>query len=137
MKQIIRCNTFETNSSTTHSMVIIPDDAYAAWENNELLYINSDWGANKKLLEMTDGYNLVTREFIEQSGLFTGKDKMPNPEDFDDEDDYYDAFKDWCYYHDMVTFDIWNDSELESDECVYRTKNGEILHIQCEFGYDG
>lgn len=40
MKQTIRFNTFETNSSSTHSMVVIPDEYYEDWNKNELFYLD-------------------------------------------------------------------------------------------------
>ena len=36
MKQTIRFNTFETNSSSTHSMIIIPDKYYKDFEDGKL-----------------------------------------------------------------------------------------------------
>ena len=33
--RLIRINTFETNSSSTHALVILSKEDYRAWENNE------------------------------------------------------------------------------------------------------
>ena len=52
MNQVVRNKTFETNSSTSHNMVIIPDEYYEDWNNNKLWYMRYTWGdENKKLLE--------------------------------------------------------------------------------------
>ena len=36
MKILIRSKIFETNSSATHSMVILSNDEYEEWKKNEL-----------------------------------------------------------------------------------------------------
>ena len=33
--KLIRRNTFETNSSSTHALVIMSKEDYKAWQNNE------------------------------------------------------------------------------------------------------
>lgn len=33
----IRCGVFETNSSSTHSLIICTDEEYKKWQNNELI----------------------------------------------------------------------------------------------------
>ena len=48
MKQTIRVKTFETNSSSTHNMVVIPESKLEAWDNNELYYVRHVWSKEVK-----------------------------------------------------------------------------------------
>lgn len=38
MKKIIRLNTFETNSSSTHSLIMCTKETYEKWKSGELLF---------------------------------------------------------------------------------------------------
>lgn len=125
MNQKIRNKTFETNSSTTHNMVIIPDDQYEAWNNNRLYYCR--WpGGYKSLIEQNNGYSLFTKEQLEE--FYDNLD--------DKSKNYYDSFEDWAS-DDFVTSEQWDSRDLEGDEEVYVTKSGDTIHILCEYGYDG
>lgn len=59
--RLVRPNTFETNSSSTHALVIISKDDYKAWQNNEKvlnLYTGKveDLSDNdRKIIRNTDG----------------------------------------------------------------------------------
>ena len=79
MNQVVRNKTFETNSSTSHNMVIIPDEYYEDWNNNKLWYMRYTWGdKNKKLLEENNGSRLFTEEFLKSHGI------SPDEQDIDD-----------------------------------------------------
>ena len=44
MKKSIRREVFETNSSMTHSLIIMPTEQEEKWEKEDLYYYNpSDW----------------------------------------------------------------------------------------------
>ena len=47
MKQVIRCNAFETNSSSTHTLVICTQEEYDAWERGETLFNRWCYGDNQ------------------------------------------------------------------------------------------
>lgn len=139
MKQQIRINTFETNSSSTHTMVIIPDDQWEAWENNELYYVEGTWNKDvKEFVEKNNGRLTYSKEELSQAGLF---DDMPKREDYgedeDEEYEYEEDLNDYLADSDFINFDRWDNKELEEDETIYKTKDGEVLHILCKFGYDG
>ena len=86
MNQVVRNKTFETNSSTSHNMVIIPDEYYEDWNNNKLWYMRYTWGdENKKLLEENNGSRLFTEEFLKSHGVFTDE---PDIDNYESEDEY-------------------------------------------------
>lgn len=138
LRQTVRNNTFETNSSSTHSMCIIPDRLWADWKNNKLYYMRWTYGdENKKLLEENNGSRLFTEEFLKAKGRI--KD-APKEEDFEDYDEFEEAFEQWeydCEDEDFVNFDGWDNIDLEGDHEEYITEAGEKLHIMCKYGYDG
>ena len=133
MKQTIRFNSFETNSSSTHSLVIIPDKDYAAWNNNELYYCRWVYGDTKKFIEKNNGRLLYTKQELIDGGIFSD---APKKEDFEDEDEFEQALDDYLADSDFVTADTWSRDELEEDETTYITDSGEKLHIICQYGYD-
>ena len=116
MKQIIRRNTFETNSSSTHSLIICTDEEYDAL-NNGLLYI-------AKYGNIDEFY---TKEELEEKYEKDIKWKSQAN---------YDSFEQWCYDNDYCTLDNWYD-DLEYDETSYITKSGDKINIICKFGFDG
>lgn len=137
LKQQIRINTFETNSSSTHTMVIIPDDQWEAWEKGELYYVEDTWNKEvKDLVEKNNGRLTYSKEELLQAHVF---DDMPKREDYgeDEEFEYEDDLADYMADSDFINSDRWESDELEKDESIYVTKDGETLHILCKFGYDG
>lgn len=137
MKQTIRFNTFETNSSSTHNVVIIPDEQWEDWCNGKLFYLQYDWGHyNEKLIKVNNGSRFFTKDFLEKCNIFEDADKMPIKEDFEDEDDYDQALEEW--FADMELVNNEHDDEyLECDSNEYTTKSGDKIHIICHYGYDG
>lgn len=134
MKQTIRQNTFETNSSSTHNMVVIPESKMEAWDNNELYYARYVWRKEvKEFVEKNNGRLLYTKQELIDSGMF---DDMPKREDFEDEYEFEDAIEEYFDDGDFVTAERWS-RDLEEDEHIYVTESGEKLHIICQYGYDG
>lgn len=110
IKRNIRGCVFETNSSSTHSLVICTEDEYKKWKSGELFYHHS-W-KDKGFVT-----NDEIKALIENSG-----------ETFDDETDLRE--------YDIYSFDEWGEN-YEQDETSYVTKSGEKLTIRAYFGYDG
>lgn len=88
--KLIRNNIFETNSSSTHSLVIMSKDDYSKWQNHEVtLDISKQLGTvnpltdtDKEIKRLPDGsveYKNKTFESIR---------------DFMDSEDYYDVIDD-------------------------------------------
>ena len=132
MKQTIRYMTFETNSSSTHNMVVIPEKYIEQWDKDELFYIDDVYGKIKELVEKNNGRLLYTRQELEEAGIF---DDMPKREDFEDEDEYNDEVYDYLDNSDLLNKSKWESRELEFEETVYTTESGEKLHIMCQHGY--
>ena len=99
MKQTIRYMTFETNSSSTHNMVVIPEKYIEQWDKDELFYIDDVYGKIKELVEKNNGRLLYTRQELEEAGIF---DDMPKREDFEDEDEYNDEVYDYLDNSDLL-----------------------------------
>ncbi len=89
----IRIGLFETNSSSTHSIIICTDEELDKWKKGEIL-----------------------------RGYYEGF--VPYSEDLD-KDEYF-TYDEYIKYR-----------EEEVYENKYITKNGEVLHIICKYGYDG
>lgn len=140
VKQTIRFNTFETNSSSTHNLIIIPDKYYKDWSDDKLFYLKDDWySLAKKLIQKNNGCRFFTKEFLMNDEDVINSDNFPKKENYDEdenyeyEDDLIQFFRD----EDLVTASMFDNDELESEENTYTTENGELLHIICQFGYDG
>ena len=92
IRQTIRSNTFETNSSSTHSMCIIPDSKWREWEDNKLYFMRWTYGdENKKLLEENKGSRLFTEEFLKSKGVLK---EAPKEEDYEDYDEFEEEQQD-------------------------------------------
>ena len=134
----IRRNVFETNSSSTHSLIICSDKTYNDWMDGKVVY---------------DSYD---EEFVEA--------KQPTEHDFHKAEVMYmenksDYMKDWkdltpemqlAYLKENVmeendtyqyrTYEDYKnemDSMEESFERTYETEHGDVVHILGYMGYDG
>lgn len=83
----IRYNTFETNSSSTHSLVILSKEDYEAWQRNEKtldLYTG-------KVQDLTDSDKEIIRN---EDGVIEYKgEKFDDIYDFMESADYYDVIE--------------------------------------------
>ena len=123
MKQTFRFNTFETNSSTTHAMVIFGSEEENNLWNDGKLYV--DWDRN-----------IYTEEEVEARYAEEKEDYIKNhaysEEDSDDEE--Y-IFNEWLNYSNLYNCDTWWEN-LEQDCTTYTTKSGDTIYIHCAYGYD-
>lgn len=110
----IRQNVFETNSSSTHSLILCSDEDYKKLRNEELFIGEDD--------------ELTTKE---QRNKMINSILAEHPEyDVDDLDVYS-----WEL---PKTLNQWIGNEyLEYGEDKFTTKNGEIVHAVYKYGYDG
>lgn len=106
MRQI-RFGTFETNSSSTHSLVIGTPEQIEKWENGEL-FINY--------------YDNYTTEFKTKEEL----DQMAETEKYFSREDWKNG-EEW----DEAT------EYLDHDSQIITTPGGEQLSIVCAYGRDG
>ena len=133
----VRQGVFETNSSSTHSIIIIEDDDFQAWKKGEKFFIE-DTGkfVDKKEAEKIKKeirfdclmYNISNNkdrniEAIEEDRLIEELD-----ESLEEDGDY-------ILYLPMSYDKFCNiDRDLEQDYNTYTTKNGEKIHILCSYG---
>lgn len=107
MKQI-RINTFETNSSSTHSIVIATAEDYNKWKSGGI-YINV-WNNELKTKEE------IYREFENDN-----KDNL--------------TFEGWLFDTDYTTWEDW-EPDLAHDYEEFTTPGGETICVECAYGYE-
>ena len=106
MRQI-RFGTFETNSSSTHSLVIGTPEQIEKWENGELfIYYYDDYATEFKTKEELD-------QMAETEKYFSRED-WKNGKEWDEATEY-----------------------LDHDSQIITTPGGEQLSIVCAYGRDG
>lgn len=109
MKTQIRFGTFETNSSSTHSLVVCTREEYNGWEKGDLLY------------------NKETEEFVDRKTAILELRRR-------DQNKFKDG--DYILYDEgLIDFDLWGE-DYETETYSYKTKNGEELVIRCYYGYN-
>lgn len=121
-----RKNVFETNSSSTHSLVMAMDSDFEKWEKGEVYY--SDWFPYKadKSLKKKDS-NFYTEEEAKAICKSAGIEW-----ESEDEDDYCER-KDY-----FVTYDEFCDTDyLEVEGYSFTTPSGEVVRAVAKYGYDG
>lgn len=122
MKQTFRFNTFETNSSTTHAMVIFGSEEENNLWNDGKLYV--DWDGNIYTEEEVNAeFEANKEEFIKKS--YYSLDKK----------DEGDIFQEWLSDSGFYNCDTWWEN-LEQDCTTYTTKSGDTIYIHCAYGYD-
>lgn len=116
MKQTIRINTFETNSSSTHSCVICSEDTFEKWKSGGL-YVD-DWNGK-----------FYTKEQIIEEYKKEHPDKDINSAEFEADINEYisrEGFK---------TYENWGeDYEVDVN---YETVDGVKVVVACYYGYNG
>ncbi len=135
MRRVIRRNVWETNSSTTHNIVIMTEEQAEKWENENLYYYKTGWyDAFKDFPESEKPKQgqLYTKE--EVLHFYKLKGYEPD-ENYNDEDDPEEAFIKEMY--DFIKYDWFKDSDLEMDDNYYTTPSGENIVVMCQYGYDG
>jgi len=126
-KSVIRQCVWETNSSTTHSCVIMTRDEYDKWKNGGYV-LRDSYDPFKKLPEdKKPKHNIVytSDEVIEFYRLYGYEynQKESSKEKFIDE------------MGDFITFEKWYDYDLlEYDKNYFTTPGGEEIVVCCQYG---
>ena len=116
----IRKNTFETNSSSTHSITMCMESDYEKWKNGEMYWHR--WNDE-----------LVSKEEVEEEFLKENTGVSKEDPDFKDKLEEYLNDDDKTYY----TYEEFNDYdyiEYETYVDKYNTPNGDTV---VAFGYYG
>lgn len=127
MRQVRRM-TFETNSSSTHSITMCLKNDYDKWEAGEV-YLNDDggWSSNSPYKEK----QFVTKE--EAIDILTNN-KYPPEKDLTklDDEELDDIFKD----NEIYTYDNYWRDYLEDYEVYFTTPNGDTVVAFGQYGHD-
>lgn len=127
MRQVRRM-TFETNSSSTHSITMCLKNDYDKWESGEV-YLNDDggWSSNSPYKEK----QFVTKE--EAIDILTNN-KYPPEKDLTklDDEELDDIFKD----NEIYTYDNYWRDYLEDYEVYFTTPNGDTVVSFGQYGHD-
>ena len=142
----IRQGTFETNSSSTHSIVICNQEEYDKLQNNELFVKYS--GGIVEREKVVDGLyylheNVNTDDFLEDLSSAIKRDVTEiNKEivmSFDNAEfiTFLTMVDSW-YGCDYKTLEYWLDDEyLESEQHSREFDDGTTIYTFCKYGYDG
>lgn len=120
----IRLNTFETNSSSVHTLVIADDDTYEKWNKGELYYDleNDNFVTFEQAKELDPTFPYpIDKEDLQKYEFFFY---------YDDNDKKYHDIR----FVDLNTFIQCNG--FSTYEETYLSKN-DTIHIVEFFGYDG
>ena len=139
MKEHIRYNTFETNSSSVHAIVVLPAKVMDEWKNSPkmFLFIKPEIFPEDKRPEKYKFYDLnealaVIRQVREVHSLEYFQYDMEEYESYLSE--LLDNYR--CY-----TFRSWNPPDDffygGEDMDYYETDGGELLAIRTLSGYSG
>lgn len=122
----IRANTFETNSSSTHSMIILTEEEYDKLESGEL-YLDDD-----EVITKEEAKNIFLKHMNEDKYMYDNDLSFEeNIKNYLDEFEYYPSE----YPQSLET---WKEGdELESDTNIYISPSGDKLKIICKYGYIG
>ena len=118
----IRKNVFETNSSSTHSLVMAVKSEFDKWQSGEYYYCNSWYSFNEK--EAPEEFKNKFKQ-----GKFAPAALV---------DAYYEATGEERDPYDFQTYEEFCDSDyLEYEDYEYTTPSGEVIVACAKFGYDG
>lgn len=134
----IRNNTFETNSSSTHSMVIGLRSQIEDWIRGELVY---DYD-NDKFISLEAAHEVFLKKLSEEDKVYFNL-SLEEKEAYLEERypwDTVESYENELYRENyLFTYDNYCDyyERLETDTTYYTTPGGEEIGIICSYGYDG
>jgi len=139
----IRKNCFETNSSSTHSLVLCENDDYEALLHNEA-FLSGSMYYDPVIVRKEDLLRNLDEEcdkYIKDKWKKYCKETGLNPESVDDfANEIIAGFDkaDTDLMYEFYTLDqMWENSELETFDQGFTTKDGNIIHAFGCHGYLG
>lgn len=143
MKRVLRYGMLETNSSMSHSLVIMTEDQHKKWEEEKSYYYNPKW-EDYTFERVPEGQRPVKGLFYTQEEVLeflklAGYEYDP-AEAGEYDEDYEDPIDDFIYDIDYYFkgYDKWHESDWEEyDSYTYTTPGGEHLVIETKCGRDG
>ena len=144
MKRQIRIETFETNSSSVHTLSICSEEEFAEWKAGRLLY-NKYCYSNKDMFIQSDSCDLTEEEKEEAKEWYneamdenysiawdnlTSKAKERWYAKYASENEL--SRSDYCTFEEYMC-----DDYLETFSDHYTTKSGDKIVCFGKYGYDG
>lgn len=125
----VRQRTFETNSSSTHSITMCMESDFEKWKNGEMYW--DRW--NDKL---------ISKEDIEKELANIREEFMKDNPDFDENDEEWkerleDYINDDKTYYTYEEFNDYDYVSYETYKTEFETPKGEKVVIFGYYGYDG
>lgn len=144
----IRQGTFETNSSSTHSIVICNQEEYDKLQNNELFvkYYSGEIVKREQVVDDILNYfyeNVNTNDFLKTISDILRRDIIEiNKEvimSFDNTEFVMFLREIHLWFDcDYKTLDDWFDNEyLEGEQHSREFDDGTTIYTFCKYGYDG
>ena len=130
MKLSVRQGVFETNSSSIHACVILPEDDYNRWKDDNLYVQSSNENNHMK-------FTVVTKNEVESRFLDEYLSEIS-----DSSRDNYDRidFEDWIKWDKNLTRykdPKYGDDYYDSDIMTFIIPSGDIMVAANYYGYDG
>lgn len=127
MRRIRYC-VFESNSSNSHSCIIMTEKENSLWSSGDYFYYEGDWELDDLPNPPLKG-KLYTRDeafnYCKQGKYF----------DADNADASSDAS---LAYEGFTSYNFFMDDEyMEFDDHIYTTPGGETIIVNCKYGHDG
>lgn len=134
----VRNGTFETNSSSTHSMVIGPKSQIEEWMRGKLVY---DYD-NDKFISLEAAHEAFLKELSEEEKAYFNLSFEEKAAYLEERYPRYsvESYESELYAENyLFTYDSYCDhyERLETDTTYYTTPGGEEIGIICSYGYDG
>ena len=132
MKLSVRNGVFETNSSSIHACVILPEGDYNRWKSENLYVRTSSEDGHSK-------FELMTRDEVEDK--FLDEYLEGSSETKDDYD--RSEFEDWLKWDKNLTryedygYNKCGDNYFDSDIMKFVTPSGDVMVAANYYGYDG
>ena len=136
MRQIRR-GTFETNSSSTHSLTMCSGSDYDAWERGETYFVKYHMTsisayADNEFVTFDEAIDIIAK-----SSYYSNADIVK--EEFRADLSKEDLDRELAE-HDFLSYDLywgWAENYEDTFEDRYTTKNGETVVAFGYYGYDG
>lgn len=132
MKTTIREGVFETNSSSTHSLIMMEESKFKKWKDGELFYHEDvpyirDKEAREKFYNYFEKYDkhdaFFTKEEVEEIKKFCADNDI-EVDDYENLDYAFQTYERWC-----------EEDELESSVYHHTTPGGEKIVAVAKYGY--
>ena len=133
MKISVRYRVFETNSSSIHSCVILSENDYKRWKDENLYVQELNDNGHVKFILVTP--EEIDRDYLDEY-LEATKDSTR------DNYDHYD-FEDWLQWdknltrHSEFGYDTYGSNYYDSDIVTFVTPSGDVMVAANYYGYDG